>query len=112
MVLNESYALNNGIVVPRMAFDTWQVADEDAPAAVRCALEVGYRHIDTAIQYGNEYGVSVPQLSIRYDLQLGLLPLPRSTNPAHIRENAQLDFFISDEDMERLGEVEEIQSLG
>lgn len=59
-----------------------------------------------------KYGVSVPQLSIRYDLQLGLMPLPRSTNPAHIRENAELDFVISDEDMKKLGEVEEVQSLG
>ena len=59
-----------------------------------------------------KYGVSVPQLSIRYDLQLGLMPLPRSTNPEHIRENAELDFVVSDEDMKRLGEVEEIQSLG
>lgn len=57
------------------------------------------------------YGVSVPQLSIRYDLQLGLMPLPRSTNPSHIKENAELDFVISDEDMKKLGEVEEIQSL-
>ena len=48
----------------------------------------------------------------RYDLQLGLMPLPRSTNPAHIKENADLDFVISDEDMKKLGEVEEIQSLG
>ena len=60
----------------------------------------------------DKYGVSVPQLSIRYDLQLGLMPLPRSTNPAHIKENADLDFVISDEDMKKLGEVEEIQSLG
>ena len=277
MVLTETYTLNNGISLPKIAFGTWQVPNEDAPAAVKAALDIGYRHIDTAIQYENEvgvgqairesgiarneifvttkipadvktyeeakaciegsierlgigvidqvlihspkpweelfagspktyfeenlevwkameeavdagkvrsigvsnfeiadiqnilengrikpavnqirvhightpvevidfckengiqimafspnatgklighplvtsladkYGVSVPQLSIRYDLQLGLMPLPRSTNPAHIKENADLDFVISDEDMKKLGEVEEIQSLG
>lgn len=58
-----------------------------------------------------KYHVSVPQLSIRYDYQLGLLPLPRSTNPAHIAENKELDFTISEEDMKRLSMVEEIQSL-
>lgn len=58
-----------------------------------------------------KYQVSVPQLSIRYDYQLGLIPLPRSTNPEHIAENKDIDFVISDADMERLSQVEEIQSL-
>lgn len=49
------------------------------------------------------YGVSVPQLSIRYLLQLGLLPLPKTANPAHMRNNADVDFTISDEDMALLG---------
>ena len=58
-----------------------------------------------------KYQVSVPQLSIRYDYQMGLIPLPRSTNPVHIAENKDIDFVISDADMERLLQVEEIQSL-
>lgn len=58
-----------------------------------------------------KYQVSVPQLSIRYDYQLGLIPLPRSTNPVHIAENKNIDFVISDADMQRLLQVEEIQSL-
>lgn len=58
-----------------------------------------------------KYQVSVPQLSIRYDYQLGLIPLPRSTNPIHITENKNIDFVISDTDMKRLSQVEEIQSL-
>lgn len=58
-----------------------------------------------------KYQVSIPQLSIRYDYQLGLIPLPRSTNPVHIAENKDIDFVISDGDMERLSQVEEIQSL-
>lgn len=62
-------------------------------------------------EIAEKYGVSVPQLSIRYDLQLGLLPLPRSTNPAHIKENAELAFSIDEADMDRLGMIEEIQSL-
>lgn len=63
------------------------------------------------IQIAEKYQVSVPQLSIRYDYQLGLLPLPRSTNPAHIAENKDIDFTISEEDMKLLSQVEEIQSL-
>lgn len=58
-----------------------------------------------------KYQVSVPQLAIRYDYQLGLIPLPRSTNPIHIAENKNIDFTISDADMKRLSQIEEIQSL-
>lgn len=58
-----------------------------------------------------KYRVSVPQLAIRYDYQLGLIPLPRSTNPLHIEENKNIDFVIADADMKRLSQIEEIQSL-
>ena len=49
--------------------------------------------------------VSVAQLCIRYALQLGTLPLPRSVNPDHIAENTKVDFEISDDDMAALDSV-------
>lgn len=52
------------------------------------------------------YGVSVPQLCIRYTLQLGTVSLPKTVNPEHMRSNAQVDFVISDEDMDALGGLE------
>lgn len=45
------------------------------------------------------YGVGVAQLCIRYCLELGLLPLPKTVTPAHMRSNAALDFTISEADM-------------
>ncbi|HCV16524.1 MAG TPA: 2,5-diketo-D-gluconic acid reductase [Alteromonas sp.] len=60
----------------------------------------------------DKYGVSVPQLAIRYDLQLGLLPLPKSTNPEHMKNNADVDFIISDEDMETLKNLPTIEDYG
>lgn len=63
-------------------------------------------------QIADKYGVSIPQLSIRYDLQLGLLPLPKTANPAHMKSNAELDFVISDEDMDYLKNVETIKDYG
>lgn len=58
------------------------------------------------------YGVSVAQLCIRYCLQLGLLPLPKTTNPAHMRANAAVDFTISDADMEALKNAERDTDYG
>lgn len=59
-----------------------------------------------------KYGVSIPQLSIRYCLELGLLPLPKTANPDHMKNNATVDFEISDADMEFLMNVETIKDYG
>lgn len=58
------------------------------------------------------YGVSVPQLCIRYDIQLGMIVLPKTANPAHMRSNAEVDFRISDGDMEILKKIERIRDYG
>lgn len=60
----------------------------------------------------DKYGVTVPQLAIRYDLQLGLLPLPKTANPEHMKGNADVNFEISTEDMKALKEMEEIKDYG
>lgn len=60
----------------------------------------------------DKYGVSVAQLCLRYDIQLGLVVLPKTANPDHMRNNAELDFVISDTDMETLKNAEQIQDYG
>lgn len=59
-----------------------------------------------------KYGVSVARLCIRYCLQLGLLPLPKTANPAHMRDNAALDFTISETDMATLKGAEDTVDYG
>lgn len=49
--------LNDGTTIPQLGFGVWQVPDDVAEPAVAKALEVGYRHIDTAAVYNNERGV-------------------------------------------------------
>lgn len=49
--------LADGKTVPQLGFGTWQTDDATAQRAVSTALEVGYRHIDTAAIYQNERGV-------------------------------------------------------
>ena len=58
------------------------------------------------------YQVTIPQLGIRYDLQLGMLPIPKTANPKHMKTNAEVDFVISDEDMEFLINIEPIKDYG
>jgi diketogulonate reductase-like aldo/keto reductase len=59
-----------------------------------------------------KYGVSVPQLGIRYVLQLDLLALPKTANPEHMKNNADVDFVISAEDMDTLKNMEQIKDYG
>lgn len=59
-----------------------------------------------------KYNVSLPQLCIRYTIQLGLAPLPKTATPAHMQNNAEVDFVISDEDMATLSAMEKIDNYG
>jgi 2,5-diketo-D-gluconate reductase A len=52
--MTRTVALTDGIELPLVGFGTWQLHGESAYTAVRHALQVGYRHLDTATMYGNE----------------------------------------------------------
>lgn len=69
------------------------------------------KHAEVAAM-AEKYQVSVPQLCIRYDLQLGTVPLPKTENPEHMRDNESVDFVISEEDMERLKSVKPLENYG
>lgn len=58
------------------------------------------------------YDVGVPQLAIRYCLQLGFITLPKTQTPAHMKSNADVDFEISAEDMEALKSIAPIENYG
>ena len=57
MIVEETFTLANGVAIPRLGLGTWMIDDDRAAEAVRRAVELGYRHIDTAQAYGNERGV-------------------------------------------------------
>ena len=63
-------------------------------------------------QMAEKYGVSVPQLCIRFDIQLGMIVLPKTANPEHMRANADVDFVISEEDMQILKDIKHIDNYG
>ncbi len=59
-----------------------------------------------------KYGVSAAQLCVRYTIDLGMVSLPKTSNPEHMRSNAEIDFEISAEDMEVLKNFEKIKDYG
>lgn len=61
----------------------------------------------TVAAIAEKYGVTVPQLCIRYTLQLDTVSLPKTANLDHQRSNAEVDFEISAEDMEALRTLDE-----
>jgi len=52
-----SFTLHDGVEIPQLGFGVFQVPPEDTQEVVEQALDVGYRHIDTAAAYRNEKGV-------------------------------------------------------
>lgn len=68
--------------------------------------------IPAIAEMAKKYGVSIPQLCIRYDIQLGMVVLPKTANPDHMKTNADVDFTISDEDMETLKRAQKIDNYG
>ncbi|MDF2908253.1 MAG: hypothetical protein K0R34_3574 [Herbinix sp.] len=58
MILQDTFTLKNGIKMPKLGLGTWQIPEgEEAYNSVLWALKHGYRHIDTAMAYGNEASV-------------------------------------------------------
>ncbi|ERK69751.1 aldo/keto reductase [Leifsonia aquatica] len=52
-----SLALNSGGSIPQLGLGTWPLDDAEVEKAIVAAAELGYRHVDTAVKYGNEIGV-------------------------------------------------------
>ena len=52
------------------------------------------------------------QLCMRYGLQLGTIALPKTANPEHMKNNADIDFVITDIDFQTLLQMEELRDYG
>lgn len=63
-------------------------------------------------EMAKKYHVTPAQLCIRYVIQLGTVALPKTANPDHMADNANVDFVISDADMETLMHMEHIADYG
>lgn len=59
-----------------------------------------------------KYGVSAAQLCIRYVLQLGTIALPKTANPEHMKNNADVDLVITEAGFQTLLHMEELRDYG
>ena len=56
-MIHNVLTLNNGIEIPQLGLGTWFIRDDIVADAIKEAVNIGYRHFDTAQAYGNERGV-------------------------------------------------------
>jgi len=88
---------------------------EDNGILVEAYSPIGHGELfknEEIAEMADKYDVSVPQICIRYCLQLGLLPIPKTANPEHMKDNAGVNFEISDADMDSLKNMEPIEDYG
>ncbi len=80
--------LDDGVEIPQLGIGVWQVGDDEATGVVATALEVGYRHVDSAQAYGNERGVgkAVRESGLPRDQ---VFVTTKLANPAHRRDDAR-----------------------
>jgi diketogulonate reductase-like aldo/keto reductase len=89
--------VGNGVEMPIVGFGVFQIPPEETEQAVATALEVGYRHIDTAASYGNEEAVGravsrsgLPRAELFITTKLWIqnparpTPSPRSNGPSSV----------------------------
>lgn len=109
----DTITLNNGVEMPALGFGVFQTPPDETRDAVRAALDVGYRHIDTAAAYGNEREVGEAVAASDLDRSDVFLEtkvwisdygydevIPKSTKPARIAENFDVfDFELSAEEL-------------
>ena len=67
---------------------------------------------ESIVQMAKKYNVTPAQLCIQYVIQLGMVALPKTANPKHMKDNIQLDFTISQEDMDTLIHMKKIKDYG
>lgn len=102
MALNNTsstFTLNNGAKIPAIGLGTWKSPPDQVRTAVKHALQTGYRHIDTALNYQNEVDVGqgirasgVPRNEIWVTTKLD--------NPWHHRVREGFEKSLSDLDVE------------
>jgi 2,5-diketo-D-gluconate reductase A len=83
--------LNNGVEIPQLGFGVFKVPPEQTQDVTRTALEVGYRHVDTAQMYGNEAGVgrAVRAAGLARD---EVFVTSKLNNPNHAHDDALRSF--------------------
>src|SRR5690349_20857323 len=91
--------LNDGNTIPQLGFGVFQIEPSDTAEAVTTALDIGYRHIDTAEMYGNEaeVGEVITAAPVDYD---DVFVTSKLNNGYHEPDDARRAF---DETLEKLG---------
>ncbi len=116
-----SEGMDNDFTPLRNLFNEWLVRDTSKKIkAVKKSKGMSGKPVTSKPVYGyvmdeDENFIideEAAQLCIRYTLQLGMLPLPKTANKAHLEENAKVDFEIAPEDMQRLNQLLPIRDYG
>ncbi|MDU0348797.1 aldo/keto reductase [Actinomyces sp. MRS3W] len=97
--LRQGVSKSGPVAIPQLGFGTYKISEADAERAVTQALEIGYRHIDTAQMYGNEAGVGRALASAGIPREQ-LWVTSKLNNPNHRRDDALRSFDATMRDLQ------------
>ncbi|KAJ5568592.1 hypothetical protein N7450_011078 [Penicillium hetheringtonii] len=113
----KTYTLNTGDKIPAIGLGTWQSKPNEVREAVKNALLKGYRHIDTALAYGNEAEVGAGirdsgDLGVDY-VDLYLVHWPSSTDPNDLKKHLpDWNFIKTWQEMQKLPATGKVRNIG
>ncbi len=117
--MSRNYQLSSGYPMPVLGLGTWQLVGAGCERIVKAAVDLGYRHFDTAALYGNEQEVGrairgversdlfiTSKVSLRWLLQKGAIVIPKAASVEHLRANMDMDGWeLSEEDMREIDSI-------
>ena len=106
--------LDNGTIVPMVDQVCFHIGNRQENTVAKCKENniqlMAYSPLATGglvndqyiAEIAKKYNATIPQICVRYCIQKGAIPIPKSTKEERIISNVQVDFVMSDEDMEYL----------
>lgn len=103
------YVSVRGVDVPAIGLGTWRLAGNACRRTVTTALELGYRHVDTA----QGYGKSPAQVALRWLLQQeNVAAIPKATSREHLEANLDVfDFELTPAEMKRVARPSKLETV-
>ena len=106
-------ALRSGALMPAIGLGTWPMSSAEAEVAVAAAIGAGYRMIDTAYAIAQRHDRTPAQVVLRWHIELGAAPIPKSVHPERMAANLDVfDFALEPAEIAAISGIDRGEHVG